>query len=93
MPPKKPKLTAAQRMFIDRRDPKLDWQRAELMGPRDPLAKGAPCNGRHDTSEPQCRRANQYMVKYRCLNCMIQLLYVPRRGCSGEFRRATPLSK
>ena len=94
MPPKQnQKLSAAQRMHLDRRDPRLDWSRAELTDPRDPLAKGPPCNGRHDTSEPQCRVANQFMVKYRCLNCRIQLLYVPRRGCTGEYRRATPLTK
>ena len=88
-----PKLTVAQRMALDRRDDRLDWSRAEGIDGRDPRARGAPCYGRHDPLHPQCRVANQHMVKYKCVNCTIQMLYIPRFGCTGQYRKPTELQK
>ena len=86
-----PRLTIAHHMAVDRRDSRLDWSRAEGVDVRDPRARGPPCNGQHDPTHSQCRIANQYMVKYKCVDCMIQMLYIPRHGCSGMHRRATEL--
>ena len=41
--------------------------------------------------KPSARIANQHMVKYRCSECQLQLLYVPRQGCTGDHRKATTL--
>ena len=77
----------AERLAADREDTRLDWHRAELTDPRDPRDEKGPCQGRH---RPAARVANQFMVQYKC-QCGIRLLYVPRQGCSGRHRRATPL--
>eukprot|EP00969_Alexandrium_andersonii_P216465 9560778-Alexandrium_andersonii.AAC.1 len=41
----------------------------------------------------QRRIANQHMVRYKCVDCMIQMLYIPRFGCSGRYRAAGDLQK
>ena len=43
-----------------------------------------------ETSHPR-RVTNQAMVLYKCKACVVRLLYVPRQGFSGVYRKATPL--
>ena len=86
MAPKK-KLTLGERMYQDRWDETLDWNRAETADPRDP--RGATCE--HKVEKPNCRIANAHMVQYKCQECAMILLYVPKKGSMGRFRKATEL--
>ena len=78
MPPR-PRLTIQEHMYQDRHNEKLDWERAEGPDPRDPRFNGA-CGGKHTATETHSRIANQFMVKYSCSGCRLQLLYVPLHG-------------
>ena len=84
--------STAEWMRIDLRNPELDWERAEGIDARTPIALGTPCKGEHvtETSHPK-RVANQAMVLYKCKVCQVRLLYVPRQGFSGAYRKATRL--
>ena len=84
---RKAKLTIAQHMYQDRRNEELDWSRAEGPDPRDPRHQA--CN--HTVQRGNCRVANSHMVKYKCQECDLVLLYVPRHGSSGDYRKATRL--
>ena len=84
--------TTSEWMYLDRRNATLDWERAEGIDPRDPQALGKPCMGEHVTAtRPPIRIANQAMALYKCRGCQIRLLYVPRYGFTGDYRKATPL--
>ena len=85
--------TIAQWMEIGQEDEDLDWKRALPADKRDELYLGAPCWGNHDTTHPLARRANQYKVSYKCVNCKLLMLYIPRHGATGEYRKAGPLGK
>ena len=85
------KFTIAEHMFRDRQDTNLDWERAEGPDPRDPRHDGGPCAGQHEVLATNCRVSNQHMVKYRCTVCSLPLLFVPRVGSSGNYRKATGL--
>ena len=62
MPPRK-KLTIEERMYLDRHDEDLDWERAEGPDPRDPRCKAGSCKGQHMALKPSARIANQHMVQ------------------------------
>ena len=78
-------------MAIDRRDPRLDWKRAETANLQDHRYLGKPCRGDHDTTNPLARHANQYKVSYKCVRCELVMLYVPRHGATGKYRQHGPL--
>ena len=80
-------------MKIDEKDPNLDWKRARAADEGDERVLGAPCWGDHDTLNPCARNANQYQVQYKCVKCRLVMLYVPKRGATGEYRKAGPLGK
>ena len=85
--------TIGEWMASDRRDPRLDWKRAETVNERDDRYLGKPCWGDHDTTNPLARHANQYKVSYTCVRCELIMLYVPRHGASGKHRQHGPLGK
>ena len=85
--------TIPQWMAIDQADETLDWKRALEVDKRSDLYLGAPCYGDHNTTNPLARHANKYKVSYKCVNCQLQMLYVPKRGATGEYRKAGPLTK
>ena len=85
--------TIGEWMAIDRRDPRLDWKRAETANLQDDRYLGKPCRGDHDTTNPLARHANQYKVSYKCVRCELVMLYVPRHGASGKYRQHGPLGK
>ena len=80
--------TMAEWMYQDRRNEELDWTRAEGPDPRDPRG-----GCQHRVERKSCRIANAHMVKYKCQLCEMVVLYVPKHGSSGNFRKATPLQK
>ena len=80
-------------MWKDRRNPDLDWDRAEEADPRDPLMAGPPCNGHHSVDAARARHTNAYKVSYTCVKCGLRLLYVPRKGCHGKYRSQRVLSE
>ena len=80
-------------MKIDQANPELDWNRAREADERDERFLGEPCFGDHDTLNPLARNANQFQVQYKCVRCRLLMLYVPKRGATGEFRKAGPLGK
>lgn len=82
-----------QWMEIDREDEALDWKRALPVDKRDDKYLGAPCRGDHDALNPLARHANQYKVSYKCVNCKLVMLYIPRHGATGEYRKCGPLGK
>ena len=83
--------TIGEWMAIDRRDPRLDWKRAETANLQDDRYLGKPCRGDHDTTNPRARHANQYKVSYKCARCELVMLYVPRHGATGKYRQHGPL--
>ena len=83
--------TIGEWMAIDRRDPRLDWKRAETANLQDDRYLGKPCRGDHDTTNPLARHANQYKVSYKCARCELVMLYVPRHGATGKYRQHGPL--
>ena len=85
--------TIPQWMEIDQADETLDWKRASPADQRSELYLGAPCWGNHNTTHPLARHANQYKVSYKCVNCKLVMLYIPRHGATGEYRKAGPLGK
>ena len=85
--------TIQEWMKIDQADPTLDWNRALEVDKRSDLYLGAPCYGDHNTTNPLARHANQYKVSYKCVNCKLVMLYIPRHGATGEYRKAGPLGK
>ena len=85
--------TVSEWMEIDRKDPSLDWKRADPVDTRDVRYLGKPCRGDHDTTNPLGRHANQYKVSYKCVNCELVMLYIPRHGASGKYRSNGPLGK
>ena len=85
--------TIGEWMAIDRRDPRLDWKRAETANLQDDRYLGKPCRGDHDTTNPLARHANQYKVSYKCVRCELIMLYVPRHGATGKYRQHGPLGK
>ena len=85
--------TIPEWMRIDEADPTLDWKRARPVDEGDERHLGAPCWGDHDTLNPLGRHANQYKVSYKCVNCQLVMLYIPKRGATGEYRKAGPLGK
>ena len=87
------KRTIAQWMAIDQADESLDWKRALEVDKRSDLYMGPPCYGDHNTTNPLARHANKYKVSYKCVNCQLQMLYVPKHGATGEYRKAGPLTK
>ena len=80
-------------MRIDKADPSLDWKRVFPVDKRDEKYLGAPCWGNHDTLNPLARHANQYKVSYKCVNCELVMLYIPRHGATGKYRSNGPLGK
>ena len=52
--------TISEWMVIDRRDPRLDWKRAETANLQDDRYLGKPCRGDHDTTNPLARHAGAY---------------------------------
>ena len=80
-------------MKIDEADPDLDWKRAKPVDEGDEKYLGAPCWGDHDTLNPLGRHANQYKVSYKCVNCELVMLYIPKQGASGKYRSSGPLGK
>ena len=87
------KRTIAQWMAIDQADESLDWKRALEVDKRSDLYMGPPCYGDHNTTNPLARHANGFKVSYTCVDCRLQMLYVPKRGATGEYRKAGPLTK
>ena len=85
--------TIAQWMEIDQENEDLDWKRALPADKRDELYLGAPCWGNHDTTNPLARHANQYKVSYKCVKCKLVMLYIPKHGATGEYRKAGPIGK
>ena len=85
--------TIPQWMEIDKADETLDWKRALPADKRDELYMGAPCWGNHNTTHPLARHANGYKVSYKCVDCKLVMLYIPRHGATGEYRKAGPLGK
>ena len=85
--------TIPEWMKIDEADPDLDWKRAKLVDEGDERYLGAPCWGDHDTLNPLARHANQFKASYKCVNCQLLMLYIPKRGATGEYRKAGPLGK
>ena len=85
--------TIPQWMAIDQADETLDWNRALEVDKRSDLYLGAPCYGDHNTTNPLARHANKYKVSYKCVNCQLQMLYIPKHGATGEYRKAGPLTK
>ena len=82
-----------QWMEVDQADPELDWKRARPVDELDDRHLGAPCWGDHDTLNPLGRHANQYKVSYKCVACQLVMLYIPKRGATGEYRKAGALGK
>ena len=76
--------TISEWMEIDKKDPSLDWKRADPVDKRDDRYLGKPCRGDHDTTNPLGRHANQYKVSYKCVKCNLRMLYIPRYGASGK---------
>ena len=85
--------TISEWMEADKRDPRLDWKRAETVNEKDDRYLGEPCRGDHNTTNPLARHANQYKVSYKCVRCELRMLYVPRHGASGKYRQHGPLGK
>ena len=85
--------TIPQWMAIDQADETLDWKRALEVDKRSDLYLGAPCYGDHNTTNPLARHANKYKVSYKCVNCQLQMLYIPKHGATGEYRKAGALTK
>ena len=85
------RVSIAERMRLDRLDPTLDRSRAEGPDPRDPRAQGPPCSGAHSFEGKNARVANAHMVQYKCLRCTVRVLYVPKFGSTGNYRKASPL--
>ena len=85
--------TIAQWMEVDKADVTLDWKRIISVDERDDRYLGAPCHGNHNTTHPLGRHANGYKVSYKCVNCQLQMLYIPKHGATGEHRKAGPLGK
>ena len=85
--------TIPEWMKIDEADPDLDWKRAKPADEEDERHLGAPCWGDHDTLNPLGRHANQFKVSYKCVNCQLVMLYIPKRGATGEYRKAGALGK
>ena len=85
--------TISEWMEIDKKDPSLDWKRADPVDQRDDRYLGKPCRGDHDTTNPLGRHANQYKVSYKCVKCDLRMLYIPRHGASGKYRSNGPLGK
>ena len=81
--------TIPQWMAIDQADETLDWKRALEVDKRSDLYLGAPCYGDHNTTNPLARHANKYKVSYKCVNCQLQMLYIPRHGATGDHRTAS----
>ena len=85
--------TVSEWMEIDKKDPSLDWKRADPVDQRDDRYLGKPCRGDHDTTNPLGRHANQYKVSYKCVKCNLRMLYIPKYGASGKYRENGPLGK
>ena len=85
--------TIPQWMAIAQADETLDWKRALEVDKRSDLYLGAPCYGDHNTTNPLARHANKYKVSYKCVNCQLQMLYIPKHGATGEYRKAGALTK
>ena len=83
--------TISEWMEADKRDPRLDWKRAETVNEKDDRYLGAPCRGDHNTTNPLGRHANQYKVSYKCVKCELVMLYVPKHGATGKYRQHGPL--
>ena len=77
----------------DYKDEKWVWDLQEEADPRDPRCSGAPCHGEHTVDQHNCRIANQHALVVKCRVCGIRLLYVPRQGSSGAYRKSTPLAE
>ena len=85
--------TISEWMAADRKDTRLDWKRAVTADEKDDRYLGEPCLGDHNTTNPLARHANQYKVSYKCVNCKLVMLYIPRHVATGEYRKAGPLGK
>ena len=83
--------TIGQWMEIDRANETLDWKRTIGVDKRDDRYMGAPCYGNHNTTHPLARHANGYKVSYTCVECRLQMLYIPKHGATGEHRKVGPL--
>ncbi|CAK0850111.1 unnamed protein product [Prorocentrum cordatum] len=81
------KRTIGEWMTLDRRDLRLDWDRAEADNEKDDRYTGKPCYGEHDTTHPLARHANGYKVSYKCVRCELVMLYIPKHGATGRYRQ------
>ena len=81
----------SQWMEIDRANETLDWNRTIGVDKRDDRYMGAPCYGNHNTTHPLARHANGYKVSYTCVECRLQMMYIPKFHATGEYRKAGPL--
>eukprot|EP00959_Pyramimonas_sp_CCMP1952_P342400 7173543-Pyramimonas_sp.AAC.1 len=70
-------------MTLDRRDLRLDWDRAESADEKDDRYTGKPCYGEHDPTRPLARHANGYKVSYKFVRCELVMLYIPKHGATG----------
>ncbi|CAK0867695.1 unnamed protein product [Prorocentrum cordatum] len=86
------KRTIGEWMRLDRRDLRLDWDRAESANEKDDRYSGKPCYGEHDTTHPLSRHANGYKVSYKCVRCELVMLYIPKHGATGKYRQRGALS-
>eukprot|EP00959_Pyramimonas_sp_CCMP1952_P163889 3426473-Pyramimonas_sp.AAC.1 len=78
-------------MNLDRRDLRLDWNRAESAIKSGARYLGKPCYGERDATHPLSRNANQYKVSYKCMKCELVMLHVPKHGSAGKHRQTGPL--
>ncbi len=78
----------ALRDFPEASSETWDWHRRSGADPRDPRCSGPPCHGHHLRLG---RRGNQHANYYHCIECGLRILYIPKHGKSGKYRRAGPL--
>ncbi|CAK0882425.1 unnamed protein product, partial [Prorocentrum cordatum] len=81
------KRTIGEWMTLDRRDLRLDWDRAESADEKDDRYTGKPCYGEHDPTRPLARHANGYKVSYKFVRCELVMLYIPKHGATGRCRQ------
>ncbi len=74
--------------FLEQDNPSFEWHRRTGTDARDPRCLGGPCQGAHQVLT---RGANQHAAYYRCEDCRLRILYIPKTGARGMLRTAGPL--
>ena len=74
--------------FLEQDNPSFEWHRRTGADARDPRCLGGPCQGSHQVLT---RGANQHAAYYRCEDCRLRILYIPKTGARGMSRAAGPL--